>query len=301
MPLPDALARRLKLPAIAAPMFLVSGPALTIAACKSGVIGSFPALNCRTTQAYGEWLDRIESALGPDDAPYAVNLIVHKTNTRLEADLALTVARRVPIVITSLGANAELVAAVHSYGGMVFHDVISRRHAEKVAAAGVDGIIALSAGAGGHTGTLSPFALLAEIRQVFDGLLILAGGISTGRDVAAARVMGADLVSMGTRFIATHESLAQEAYKQMLVEAAAGDIVATARLTGVTANFLKPSLDAAGLDPAAAPQGDLGTGEDSKAWRDIWSAGHGVGAITEVSSTAALCARLVADYEAARV
>jgi nitronate monooxygenase len=300
MPLPDGLARRLKLPAIAAPMFLVSGPELAIAACQGGVIGAFPSLNCRTTEAYAEWLDQVETAVGPDDAPHAVNLIVHKSNMRLEGDLALTVARRVPIVITSLGADAGIVEAVHAYGGLVFHDVVSRRHAEKAAAADVDGIIAVAAGAGGHTGSLSPFALLAEIRQVFDGLLILAGGISIGRDIAAAQLMGADLVSMGTRFIATRESLAQDAYKQMLVAAAAGDVVATSRLTGVTANFLKPSLDAAGLDLAAAPQGDLGTGEDSKAWRDIWSAGHGVGAIADVPATADLCARLVAEYEAAR-
>ncbi|MEA3012554.1 MAG: nitronate monooxygenase [Sphingomonadales bacterium] len=299
MALPNGLAERLKLPAIAAPMFLVSGPALVIEACRGGVIGAFPSLNCRSVEDYAAWLDRIEAALTPADAPYAVNLIVHKTNNRLDADLALTIARRVPIVITSLGANEEIVRAVQGYGGLVFHDVISRRHAEKVARVGVDGIIALAAGAGGHTGTLSPFALLNEIRGLFDGVLILAGGISTGRDIAAARLMGADLVSMGTRFIATHESLAPPAYKQMLVEVSAADIVATSRLTGVTANFLRPSLDAAGLDPETAPAGDLGTGDDSRAWRDIWSAGHGVGAIRDIMSTAELCALLAAEYDAA--
>jgi nitronate monooxygenase len=300
MVLPNGLAARLKLPAIAAPMFLVSGPALVIEACRGGVIGAFPSLNCRSVDDYAAWLDRIEAALTPADAPYAVNLIVHKTNNRLDADLALTIARRVPIVITSLGANAEIVKAVQGYGGLVFHDVISRRHAEKVARVGVDGIIALAAGAGGHTGTLSPFALLNEIRGLFGGVLILAGGIATGRDIAAARLMGADLVSMGTRFIATHESLAPPAYKQMLVEASAADIVATSRLTGVTANFLRPSLDAAGLDPEPAPAGDLGTGDDSRAWRDIWSAGHGVEAVRDIMSTGELCALLAAEYDAAR-
>jgi nitronate monooxygenase len=300
MSLPERLASRLVVPALAAPMFLVSGPELVIETCNGGVIGAFPTLNCRTTDEYLAWLDKIEGALSPAAAAFAVNLIVHKTNTRLAADLALTIERRVPIVITSLGANAEIVKAVQAYGGLVLHDVISRRHAEKVARIGVDGIIALAAGAGGHTGTLSPFALIAEIRSFFDGLLILAGGISTGRDIAAARLMGADMVSMGTRFIATRESLAHTDYKRMLVDAGAADIVATSRLTGVTANFLRQSLGAAGFDPEAAPSGDLGTGDNSKAWRDIWSAGHGVAAIHDIPTAAELCIRLADEYRAAR-
>jgi nitronate monooxygenase len=262
------------------------------------VIGAFPSLNCRTVEAYASWLDEIEAALTPMDAPFAVNLIVHKSNPRLEADLALTVSRRVPIVITSLGANSDIVAAVHSYGGLVLHDVISRRHAEKAAASGVDGIIAVSAGAGGHTGTISPFALIAEIRSLYDGMIILAGGISTGAQIAAARLMGADLVSMGTRFIATEESLADPAYKSMLVEAGATDIVATDRLTGVTANFLRPSLEAARPSGEQGPQ-HLGIGEDSKVWKHIWSAGHGVGSVSDVPSVSRLCDRLADEYEAA--
>lgn len=298
MPLPDHLAVRLKIPVIAAPMFLVSGPDLAIEACRGGAIGALPSLNCRTLSDYEAWLDRLESATTPADAPYAVNLIVHRSNTRLAEDLALTVARRVPIVITSLGADHEIVAAVHGYGGIVLHDVISRRHAEKAAGAGVDGIIAVTAGAGGHTGTLSPFALLAEIRAVFGGTLILAGGISTGGQIAAAIAMGADLVSMGTRFIATCESLAQPAYKDMLVAAGAADVVTTSRVTGINANFLRQSLAAAGVDLEAL--GELDTSGDSKAWRDIWSAGHGVGAISDIPSTADLCARLVREYDDAR-
>ena len=299
MALPPSLADRLRLPVMAAPMFLVSGPDLVIAAARTGMIGAFPTLNCRSTEILGEWLDKIEASIGPQDGPYATNLIVHASNARLDADLSLVVAHRVPIVVTSLGVRPEIIAAVHSYGGLVFHDVISRRHAEKVALAGVDGIIALGAGAGGHTGTLSPFALLAEIRDVFDGIVLLAGGISTGRDIAAARMMGADLVSMGTRFIATRESLAAPAYKQMLVEAGAGDIVATASLTGVTANFLRRSIDAASVDPAQPPDAALGTADGSKVWRDIWSAGHGVAAIHDVPSVAELCDRLRKDYRAA--
>lgn len=298
MPLPEHLAARLKFPVIAAPMFLVSGPDLVIEACKGGALGAFPSLNCRTLADYAAWLERIEASLTPPDAPYAVNLIVHRSNARLAEDLALTVARRVPVVITSLGADNEIVAAVHGYGGIVLHDVISRRHAEKAVGAGVDGIIAVTAGAGGHTGNLSPFALLAEIRAVFGGTLVLAGGISTGGQIAAAIAMGADLVSMGTRFIATRESLAQPAYKEMLVEAEAADVVTTSRVTGINANFLRQSLAAAGADLEAP--GELDTSGDSKAWRDIWSAGHGVGSIRDIPSTKALCARLVREYGEAR-
>lgn len=281
-------------------MFLVSGPELVIAACRAGVLGAFPALNCRTTDDYRAWLDQVTDDLEQGDAPFAVNLIVHPSNARLDADLAVTIERQVPVVITSLGSDPRIVGAVHEYGGLVLHDVVSRRHAAKAAGAGVDGIIAVTAGAGGHTGQLSNFALVKEIREVFDGFLILAGGLATGRDIAAARAMGADLAAMGTRFIATRESLAPEAYKQMLVEANAADIMMTASLTGVAANFLKPSLAANGIDlGAAAPAQALGTGRDSKVWRDIWSAGHGVGAIRDIPGTSELCARLLEEYRAA--
>lgn len=299
MALPADLAGRLRLPVIAAPMFLVSGPELVAATTKAGVIGAFPTLNCRSTEDLGTWLDMIEARQRPEHAPHAVNLIVHRSNARLDADLKLIVERRVPIVITSLGARPDIVAAVQAYGGLVFHDVVSRRHAEKAAQAGVDGIIAIAAGAGGHSGTLSPFAILAEVRSVFGGIVILAGGITSGRDIAAARVMGADLVSMGTRFIATDESRAAPAYKRMIIETGADEIVATAALTGVTANFLGPSLEAAGGTSAGPIPPSLGTGPGSKVWRDIWSAGHGVSAIDDLPSVAALCERLERSYREA--
>ena len=301
MPIPAAFAGRLSLPAIVSPMFLVSGPALVTACCKAGLVGTFPALNQRTTADYEAWLDEIEGALAPSDAPYGVNLIVHGSNTRLMADLEVTVRRRVPVVITSLGAVKDVVDAVHSYGGLVFHDVINRRHAEKAAEAGVDGIIAVSAGAGGHAGTMSPFALVSEIRQVFSGTVILAGAISTGGDVLAARAMGADLAYMGTRFIATRESLADQAFKDMIVAASASDILYTSAISGVNANFLKPSIRAAGLDPANLPaHGKMDMGSEAKAWKTVWSAGHGVGAITDAPPVATLVARMKAEYEAAK-
>ena len=290
-------ADRLNIPVIAAPMFLVSGADLVVESCRAGVIGGFPALNCRTTAEYGTWLEKIESAVSEHDAPFAVNLIVHRSNKRLAADLNLTIKRRVPIVITSLGVDTEIVAAVQGYGGVVFHDVISRRHAEKAASAGVDGIIGVCAGAGGHTGSLSPFAMLAEIRAVYDGLVILAGGMTSGSDIAAATAMGADLVAMGTRFIATQESLAAPGYKDMLIEATAADIVSTDALTGVKANFLRQSLSTAGVDlEQVSSTDDLGVGNASKVWRDIWSAGHGVATIRDIPTTRDLCNRLVVEY-----
>jgi nitronate monooxygenase len=300
MPLPANLAGRLGLPAVVAPMFLVSGPDLVVESCRAGLLGTFPALNQRTTAGYAEWLDEIEARLAehPGATPYGVNLIVHRSNRRLDADLALTVARRVPVVITSLGAAPDVVAAVHAYGGLVFHDVISRRHAEKAAEAGVDGIIAVSAGAGGHAGTLSPFALVAEIRAVFAGTILLAGALSTGADIAAARMLGADLAYLGTRFIATREAMAPEGHKRMILASAAGDVRRTAAVSGVPANFLVASLVAAGVDPDA-PGGPLDLGAEARAWRDIWSAGQGVGAITDIPAVAVLAERLGAEYAAA--
>lgn len=297
--LPSVLQGRLRLPLVAAPMFLISGPEMVIAACRSGVVGSFPALNPRSTEDLADWLTQIEAALGPKDAPYAVNLIVHKSNPRLKADLEVIVRHRVPIVITSLGAVAEVVEAVHSYGGVVFHDIINRRHAEKAAAAGVDGLILVCAGAGGHAGTLSPFALLSEVRPVFDGTILLAGALSTGAHMAAARVMGADLCYMGTRFIATQECRADAAYKTMLVDANAQDIVYTPAVSGIPANFLRQSLEANGLDPKHLPEDtklDLGKEAEARAWKTIWSAGHGVGAITDVPSIADLVERMAGEY-----
>jgi nitronate monooxygenase len=302
MPLPASLEGRLRLPAIAAPMFLTSGPDLVVEVCRSGLIGTFPALNQRTTAGFEQWLEEIEARLAerPGAAPYGVNLIVHRSNPRLEADLAVVVRRRVPLVITSLGAVPDVVRAVQSYGGLVFHDVTTRRHAEKAAEAGVDGIIAVAAGAGGHAGTMSPFALVSEIRQVFAGTIILGGAISTGAHVAAARAMGADLAYLGTRFIATREALVPDDYKAMIVASRAADIVYTPAISGIDANFLRPSIVAAGRDPEdRRPGAALDLEHEARAWRDVWSAGQGVGAIADVPGAAALCDRLAEEYRAA--
>jgi nitronate monooxygenase len=302
MALPATLANRLRLPAIAAPMFLVSGPDLVVETCRAGVLGTFPALNQRTSDGFRSWLDEIRARLAdtPDAAPYGVNLVVHRTNPRLAADLEIAVAEKVPLIITSLGAVRDVVDAVHSYGGLVFHDVINRRHAEKAAEAGVDGIIAVSAGAGGHAGTLSPFALIGEIASFFSGTIILSGAMSNGAQIAAARMMGADLAYLGTRFIATRESLAPEGFKQMIVDCTAADIVYTPNISGVHANFMRPSLVAAGLDPDNIPShGALDMHNEAKAWRDFWSAGQGVGTIHDVPAAAELCQRLIGEYRAA--
>lgn len=302
MTIPAALARNLRLPAIAAPMFLTSGPDLVVEVCRSGVIGAFPALNQRTSSGFESWLDEILDRLAAyeDAAAFGVNLIVHRSNPRLAADLRILVDHRVPLVITSLGAVSDVVDAIHSYGGLVFHDVINRRHAEKAAQAGVDGIIAVSAGAGGHAGQLSPFALLGEIRSFFAGAVALSGAISTGRDVAAARMMGADLAYLGTRFIATREAMVTQAQKDMIVASAAADIIYTPNISGVGANFLRPSIEAVGLDPDQLPaHGALDMENEAKAWKTVWSAGHGVGAIHDVPAAAALCRRLVDEYGAA--
>lgn len=299
---------RLSLPVLAAPMFLVSGPELVISACRSGIIGGFPALNPRSTEEYEQWLDDIAEgvAQGPYSGvdqvgPIAVNLVVHKTNKRLDADLEVTLRHKVPVVVTSLGAVKEIVQSVHEQGGLVFHDAISLRHAEKALAAGVDGVIAVCAGAGGHGGTLNPFAFLAELRRMTDKTIILAGAISTGRQIAAARIAGADMVSVGTAFIATQESRAAPAYKAMLTTTSADDIVYTPKISGVNANFIGQSIRDNGIDLAAHKDhgpADLAaeTSPTSKAWRDIWSAGHGVGAIRDIPTAAELITRMQATY-----
>lgn len=305
MAIPASLSRNLRFPAIAAPMFLVSGPEIVIATCKAGMIGTFPALNQRSTEAYSEWLDEIKAALGPEDAAYGVNLIVHGTNTRLMADIKVTVEHKVPLVITSLGAVKDVVDAVHSYGGVVFHDIINARHAQKAMEAGVDGLILVSAGAGGHAGNQHPFALINEIRSFFKGTLITSGALSTGQDVAAALMAGADLGYMGTRFIATAEARADDGYKQMIIDTTAKDITYTDAISGINANFLTPSLINNGLDPAAAkdPKHKIDMAEEldpeARAWKTIWSAGQGVGSIHDVLPVADLVARLRSEFAAA--
>ena len=301
MTLPASLQGRLRLPVMAAPMFLASGPALVKAACQSGVVGSFPSMNQRTLDGFDDWLCDIEEALGVDSAPFAVNLIVHKTNSRLAADLERCVAHKVPIVITSFGAEFDIVERVKAYGGVVLHDVINRRHAEKAIAAGVDGLILVSAGAGGHAGTLNPIAFVREVRNFFDGCILLSGSIADGHGVAAAKALGADLAYLGTRFIATRECISPERYKQMIITSRMNDIVYTPNVSGVPANFLQASLEEAGLDPLApakpyAPDMDDELNHEHKAWRDIWSAGHGVGPIADTPSVAELVDRLEREY-----
>ncbi len=302
---------RLRLPVFAAPMFLVSGPDLVIAACREGVIGAFPSLNARPLETLEEWLEQISSTLAGDEqrrpgriAPWAVNLIVHRSNKRLAADLDLTVKYQAPVVITSLGSPKRVREEVHSYGGLLFCDVNSLFYARKAADAGVDGLVLVSAGAGGHTGTITPFAFLAEARKFFDGPIALAGGLSSGADVAAAIAMGADFAYIGTRFIAARESLASDDYRRMLVESGVDDLVLSPHFTGVPANFLKPSVERAGLDAAdldrAGPQLQFGAADrPSRVWRDIWSAGQGVGSVERVQSTAELVAELESGYRQA--
>lgn len=301
MPLPEALRGRLAIPAVAAPQFLVSGPDLVVETCKAGLLGTFPALNQRSNKGYESWLAEIRERIGNAPAPFGVNLIVHKSNARLDQDLATTVKHRVPLVITSLGAVSELVQEVHGYGGLVFHDVINLRHAQKAAEAGVDGLIAVTAGAGGHAGLLNPFAFLTELRSFFDGTLLLAGALSTGRHIAAARMAGADLAYLGTRFIATKESMAGEEHKQMILASSAKDIVYTDAISGVKGSFLRASIENAGLDPDNLPtKSEIHVGNTEKrAWKNIWSAGQGVGAIADVPTAAELCARLIAEYRTA--
>lgn len=312
MTLPHAFRGAMRLPAIAAPMFLVSGPELVTETCKAGVAGSFPALNARTPEQLDAWLGSINTGLAmaraadpaAPVAPYGINLILHASNARVEPDLALICRHRVPFVITSLGHPGEVVKAVHAYGGLVFSDVIHTYHARRAAAAGVDGIIAVAGGAGGHAGTQSAFSLVREIREFWDGALILGGAISDGYAVRAAEVLGADLAYMGTRFIATRESSAQDAYKQMLVDCGAADIVYTDAVSGTNANFLWPSLEKLGHQRENLVQG-VGKGklkplaDEARAWRDVWSAGHGVATIHDVLPVRELCDRLAAEYRAA--
>lgn len=309
------LLQRLRLPAVAAPMFIASGTDLVVAQCTAGIVGSFPALNARPAEALEGWIDRIETALAAHDlanpdakaAPYAVNLILHKTNDRLQADLATCVRRKVPIVITSVGNPAEVVQAVHAYGGLVLHDVVNQRHARKAAGAGVDGLILVCAGAGGHAGRLSPFALVGEVKRWFDGLVLLGGAISRGEHVLAACAMGADLAYIGTRFLATPEAQVQLEYKQAVLDATAEGIVYTDLFSGVHANYLRSSVATAGYDPDALPP-KVASGEDfgsdsmhkSKVWRDIWSAGQGVGTIDTLRPAADVVAEMRVEYTAAR-
>jgi nitronate monooxygenase len=306
---------KLRLPAVGAPQFIIANPDLVIAQCKGGIVGAFPALNARPQPLLDDWLNRIKDELAAYDeahpnapaAPYAVNQIVHKTNERLEADVALCVKHKVPIVITSLGARPEVNDAIHSYGGVVLHDIINIKFAEKALEKGADGLIAVCAGAGGHAGGLSPFALISEIRQFFAGPLLVSGAIATGRGILAAQAMGADLAYMGSAFIATTEANAPQDYKQMIVDSAAGDIVYTNLFTGVLGNYLKGSITKAGLDPDNLPESDPskmnfggGEGSKAKAWKDIWGAGQGVGGVHEIVPTADLIARLKREYDEAK-
>ena len=302
---------RLRLPVFAAPMFLVSGPDLVISACRAGVVGAFPSLNARPLETLEEWLERISSTLASDEerrpgkiAPWAVNLIVHRSNKRLPDDIKLAAQYRAPVVITSLGTPRRVREEVHAYGGLLFCDVNSLFHARKAVDAGVDGLVLVAAGAGGHTGTITPFAFLAEVRKFFDGPIALAGGISSGADVAAAIAMGADFAYIGTRFIAARESLASDSYRRMLVESGVDDLALSPHFTGVPANFLKPSLERAGIDLADLdrPGPPIQFGPDdrpSRVWRDIWSAGQGVGSVERVQSASELVEELESGYRQA--
>jgi nitronate monooxygenase len=290
-------------------MFIASNPSLVIEQCKAGIVGSFPALNARPKETLDQWLTEIETALAgvPDAAPYAVNQIVHKSNDRLTHDVEVCVRHKVPITITSLRAPTEVVAAVHSYGGIVLHDVINVRHAEKALEAGVDGLILVCAGAGGHAGTLSPFALIGEVRRFFDGPIVLSGAIASGYSILAALAAGADLAYIGTRFLATPEASVPERYKEEILKAAASDIVYTDLFSGVHGNYLKHSVIAAGFDPLNLPKSDpskmnfgAGSGAEKKVWRDIWSAGQGVGQIDKVMPVREVVQQLADEYAAAR-
>ena len=314
MPIPDSIKNNISIPVIGAPLFLISVPDLVIAQCKAGIIGSFPALNARPQHVLEEWIVRIKTELkeyqeqNPDKkvAPFAVNQICHGSNDRLQGDMEICVKHEVPIIITSLRPPAEVVKAAHSYGGLVFHDVINVRHAKKAADMGVDGLILVCAGAGGHAGALSPFALLREVKSSFDGTNILSGSIGDGYSVASALALGADFAYLGTRFIATHEANAEPEYKQMLIESSANDIVYSNLFTGVLGNYLKPSIQNAGLDPDNLPTADksamnFGSGgnSDSKAWKDIWGSGQGIGLIEDAPTVESLVERLRSEFSEA--
>ena len=311
MPIPDSIKDNISIPVIGAPLFLISVPDLVIAQCKAGIIGSFPALNARPQNVLEEWIIRIKTELkeyqeqnpGKKVAPFAVNQICHGSNDRLLGDMEICVKHEVPIIITSLRPPAEVVKAAHSYGGLVFHDVINVRHAKKAADMGVDGLILVCAGAGGHAGALSPFALLREVKSWFDGTIILSGSIGDGYSVASALALGADFAYLGTRFIATHEANAEPEYKQMLIESSANDIVYSNLFTGVLGNYLKPSIQNSGLDPDNLPTADksamnFGSGgnTDSKAWKDIWGSGQGIGLIEDAPTVEELVERLKSEF-----
>ncbi|MEK1891682.1 MAG: nitronate monooxygenase family protein [Phyllobacterium sp.] len=314
MALPEVLKQRLRIPVVGAPLFIVSHPALVLAQCKAGVVGSFPALNARTEAQLDEWLAEITEELHNHDeknpdrpaAPYAVNQIVHRSNKRLEHDLGMCVKYKVPIVISSLGAVPEVNEAIHSYGGIVLHDIINNRHANSAIRKGADGLIAVAAGAGGHAGPLSPFALIQEIREWFDGPLLLSGAISTGGAILAAQAMGADLAYIGSPFIATNEARAVDGYKKMIVGSASSDIVYSNYFTGIHGNYLKPSIAKAGMDPDHLPEADPSKMDfeaattGAKAWKDIWGCGQGISAIKEILPAGDLVARLEREYHAAR-
>ena len=315
MALPPILRDRLRLPVIGSPLFIISGPDLVIAQCKAGIVGSFPSLNARPISQLDEWLHRITEELAawdrdhPDQlsAPFAVNQIVHRTNNRLDEDIEMCIKYKVPVIITSLGARVEVNEAIHSYGGIVMHDVITNSFARKAVEKGADGLIPVAAGAGGHAGTLSPFALVQEIREWFDGPVALSGSIATGRAILGAQAMGADLAYMGSAFIATAEANAVSGYKDMIVESSAEDIIYSNLFTGVHGNYLAPSVIRAGLDPNDLPQSDpskmnFGSGgnQEAKAWRDIWGCGQGIGAIRSAPPAGEFIARLISEYEQAQ-
>lgn len=315
MALPPILRDRLRLPVIASPLFIISNPDLVIAQCKAGIVGSFPALNARPASQLDEWLAQITEELAawdaknPDlpSAPFAVNQIVHKTNDRLEHDVEMAAKYKVPIIITSLGAREDVNQAVHAYGGIVMHDVINDRFARKAVEKGADGLIPVAAGAGGHAGALSPFALIQELRTWFDGPIALSGAIANGAAILGAQAMGADLAYIGSAFIATKEANAAQGYKDMIVESSGEDIVYSNLFTGVHGNYLRPSILAAGLDPDNLPEADpskmnFGSGGNTKAkaWKDIWGCGQGIGAVEEILGAGDLVAKLAAEYEAAK-
>ncbi len=309
-PITQQLYSQMGLPVICSPMFIISNPTLLIEQCKNGIIGSMPALNARPSSQLDEWLDEISSTLKSETnkgfriAPYAINQIIHASNTRLDQDLALCEKYKVPLIITSLSAPNEITPLVHQWGGLVFHDVTTIRHAEKAIEAGVDGLILVTAGAGGHAGTLNPFALLAEVRKFFDGPIALAGAISSGRDILAARVMGADFVYMGTRFIVSKEANASASYQQMIVDSSAKDIIYTSFFTGIPGNYLRPSITAAGLDPEKLHLLDKNNPDvnnfDAKAWKDIWGAGQGIGSIKQITSASEIICQLKTEYQQAK-
>ena len=315
MPIPKCMQGRLSVPVVGAPLFIISNPDLVIAQCKAGVVGSFPALNARPAAELDKWLTRIKAELAEHDAanpdnlsaPFAVNQIVHNSNDRLMHDVELCVKHEVPVVITSLGARPEVFEAIHSYGGICLHDVINNRFAKKAIEKGADGLICVAAGAGGHAGTLSPMAFIQEVREWFDGPVLLSGAISTGDGILAAQAMGADLAYLGSAFIATEEANAAEGYKKGIVENASNDIVYTNLFTGVHGNYLRPSIEAAGLDPDDLPESDpsnmnfgSGGGSKQKAWKDIWGSGQGINAVKAVLPAGELVTRLRTEYDAAR-